>query len=217
MLRTLAEEGVARYGLRGYARKLDLDLGTLRSLRDGRDIQVSKLIRILRAMQIELRTGTARKTQPAPSGFAEGRDTPASGPEATRMGYLPIPFHPACGDYSACAPVAFSREWLAAQALDPENLTFVTAPDDRLGPFMPAGTLCLVDTSLRLVAAQAIWAHLDAGRLRLDLISQPKPGTMVIATPLAATTPRVCSGPELDGLRLLGRVVWYGANAPKPL
>ena len=53
-LREIADEGIARHGLRGYARKLGLDVSTMRSLRDGRDMQISKVLEIVAALDMSL-------------------------------------------------------------------------------------------------------------------------------------------------------------------
>ncbi|QYX57865.1 hypothetical protein K1T73_05610 [Roseovarius sp. SCSIO 43702] len=217
-VRALAEEGIARHGLRGYARKLGLDLGTLRSLRDGRDMQVSRILRILDAMQIGVRMIMPESADRAARGFAEARegtDAKTAGPEALRMGFLPMPFHPACGDFASHAPIAFSREWLAENGFDPERMAFVRAPDARHSPLLPQDALCLVDTSSRRVGRQALWAHIDGGRVALDFMSQPQPGVMVISGPGPSASPRMLSGAELDNLRLLGQVVWHGALTPR--
>lgn len=214
-LRAFAHEGIARHGLRGYARKLDLDLGTLRSLRDGRDIQSSKMIGIVEAMGRTLHISDAPGRAPARSGgFGETSDAGGEPPqEALRQGYLPIPYHPAQRNYGASAPVAFTRAWLDEQGFDPENLCCVQAPDDTLAPGIAQGALCLIDGAARQVGEHAIWAHLEAGKLRLNYLSQPEPGVMLMSDANPTTPPVLRRGPELDQLLVLGRVVWVGALA----
>jgi hypothetical protein len=214
-LRAFAQEGIARHGLRGYARKLDLDLGTLRSLRDGRDIQSSKMISIVEAMGRTLLLSDAPGQPHAQTGgFGEtsdaGGDPP---PEALRRGYLPIPYHPAQRAYGASAPVAFTRAWLDEQGFDPEKLCCVHAPDGTLAPVIDKDALCLIDNAERQVSGHAIWAHLEEGQLRLNYLSQPEPGVMLISDADPATPPVLRRGPDLDQLILLGRVVWVGALA----
>ncbi len=212
-LRAFAQEGIARHGLRGYARKLDLDLGTLRSLRDGRDIQSSKMIGIVEAMGRSLLISDAPGGAPArKGGFGEASDAGDEPPEeALRQGYLPIPYHPAQRQYGASAPVAFTRAWLDGQGFAPENLCCVHAPDDRLAPVIGKDALCMIDKAEWQVRDHAVWAHLEAGQLRLNYLSQPEPGVMLITDADPATPPMLRRGAELDELMLLGRVVWAGA------
>ena len=212
-LRAFAKEGIARHGLRGYARKLNLDLGTLRSLRDGRDIQSSKMINIIEAMGRTLSISDTPDRSPAHTGgFGETSGTGGDPPqEALRQGYLPIPYHPAQRAYGASAPVAFTRAWLDEQGFDPEKLCCVHAPDGTLAPVIDKEALCLIDNAGRQVSGHAIWAHLDEGQLRLNYLSQPEPGVMLISDADPATPPVLRRGADLDELLLLGRVVWTGA------
>jgi hypothetical protein len=211
-LRAFAHEGIARHGLRGYARKLDLDLGTLRSLRDGRDIQSSKMISIIEAMGRTLLISEAPdRPHGHTGGFGETSGAEGEPPkEALRQGYLPIPYHPAQREYGASAPVAFTRAWLDEQGLDPERLCCVHAPDHTLAPVIDKDALCLIDKAEWRVSGHAIWAHLEAGQLRLNYFSQPEPGIMLISDADPATPPVLRRGAELDDLLLLGRVVWAG-------
>ncbi|VAV98490.1 hypothetical protein MNBD_ALPHA07-1062 [hydrothermal vent metagenome] len=213
-LRAFAQEGIARHGLRGYARKLDLDLGTLRSLRDGRDIQSSRMIGIVEAMGRTLLISDAPDGPRARAGgFGEASKDGEEPPEALRQGYLPIPYHPAQRTYGASAPVAFTRAWLDERGFAPENLCCVQAPDDTLAPGIAKGALCLIDGAERQVSGHVIWAHLEEGQLRLNYLSQPEPGMMLMSDADPTTPPVLRRGPELDQLLLLGRVVWAGALA----
>lgn len=208
-LKALAEEGVARHGLRGYARKLDLDVGTLRSLLDGRDIQTSRLLMIVSALglSLDLRPGSTGAA-PGRNGFSETDDARDS--EALRTGYLPIPFHTVERAYDGAAPVALSAKWLADNGLDPQALYFVTAPDDAMAPLLVRGAQCLIDASVRRAGDHALWAYTEAGKLQIRYLSQPAPGTMVIAGTAHFAPPRVTTGPALDQITLIGRVVWHG-------
>jgi len=211
-LRAFAHEGIARHGLRGYARKLDLDIGTLRSLRDGRDIQSSKMISIAEAMGHRIMISEAPDRPGAHAGgFGETSKAGGEPPkEALRQGYLPIPYHPVQRAYGATAPVAFARAWLDEQGFDPEGLCCVHAPDDTLSPVITKDALCLIDSTMRQVSGHAIWAHIEAGQLRLSYVSQPEPGVMLISGSDPATPPVLRRGPVLDQLLFLGRVVWIG-------
>lgn len=213
-LRQRAEEGIARHGLRGYARKLGVDMGLLRSLRDGRDVQTTKLQRIVDGMGLELRLEGLRKTAGAP-GFGETEMTDA-GPEALRSGYLPIPFHPSQRAYGASAPVAFARSWLEDHGLSPESLSCVMAADDDLAPSIPRGAICLIESTARPSDRQAIFARLENGVLVLSYLSRPKPGVIVISGSDPKRPPELRSGPDLDNLVILGRVVWWGQSATLP-
>ena len=214
-LRETITEGIARHGLRGYARKLGIGLNMLRSIRDGRDIQTSKLVEVVDAMglRLTLQDQGAASRGAANAGFGE----PGGGQDALKSGFLPIPFHPSTQLYGQTAPVALSRDWLAAQGLSPDTLSFVTAPDDGLSPLVVKGALCLIDGSQRRITGHGIWAHLRRGRLGLSYVSQPEPGLMVLSGFGQTEPPCVIKGAALDDLVVLGPVVWRGAEMTAPV
>ncbi|SHM31117.1 hypothetical protein SAMN05443432_106109 [Roseovarius litoreus] len=210
ILRDGINEGIARHGLRGYARKLGIDLNMLRSIRDGRDIQTSKLVEVLDAMglRLTLHDNGAEPRNAAQPGFGE----PGGGAEGPKPGFLPIPFHPSERRYGQTAPIGLAREWLEMRGLTPEKLSFVIAPDDRLSPLVVEGALCLVDGGQRKVTGHAIRAYLRNGQLGMSYVSQPEPGLMVLSGLKRSEPPCVVRGPALDALTILGTVVWRGAD-----
>lgn len=214
-LRAQVNEGIARHGLRGFARKLGLQMGTLRSLRDGRDIQSSKLLSIVGALGLELRVVPARGSDG--DGFGEpDRMNRTSNEEALHSGYLPIPFHPATRIYSGSAPVAFSRHWLNQQGLTPEHLYCLTIEDDRMSPVIRQGALCLIDAGMRRVTEYRVWAYLERGRLSVGYLGQPAAGAMIIADAVKLSPPRVLTGPDLDAIQPIGRIIWSGGSMHGP-
>lgn len=217
-LRTLADEGVARHGLRAYARKLGVDLGLLRSLRDGRDIQTSKSLELIRAMGMQAQLSPARAVAPA-DGFADPAGSGASDaptPEALHSGYLPIPYHEAARRYGAAAPVAFHRDWLAQLGVATEALRCLDAPHDGFAPNIAPGATCLLDTADSPARGHGLWAYVRGNRVALAYLSQPAPGTMVIQGPQPCQPPELQTGPALDDLRLLGRIIWHGSRMGAP-
>jgi hypothetical protein len=210
ILRDGINEGIARHGLRGYARKLGIDLNMLRSIRDGRDIQTSKLVEVVDAMglRLMLQDDGAAQRSTAARGFGE----PGGASAGPKTGFLPIPFHPSERRYGQTAPIALERDWLEARGLTPEKLSFVIAPDDRLSPLVVEGALCLIDGGQRKVTGHAIRAYLRKGQLGLSYVSQPEPGLMVLSGLRRTEPPCVIRGPALDELTILGPVVWRGAD-----
>jgi len=214
-LRAQVNEGIARHGLRGFSRKLGLEMGTLRSLRDGRDIQSSKLLSIVDALGMKLHVMPTGEQQTA--GFAEPDRTRDGGrDDALQSGYLPIPYHPATRIYGGSAPVAFARTWLEDLGLTPEHLYCLVMQDSRMSPAIPKGALCLLDTVTRRVTAHAVWAFLENGRISIGYLSQPAAGTMIISDADQASPPRVLTGPNLDGIQPIGRIAWCGGAMPGP-
>jgi hypothetical protein len=204
MLRDVADEGIARHGLRGYARKLGLDVSTMRSLRDGRDMQISKLSQIIEAMDMTLAL-EPRSLR----GAGRASKQPAQ-PEMAR-----IPFHPLARPHpDADAPIALDKRWIGGNGWATADLCCVIAPD--AASVMPAGTLCLVDCGQTWPGAHAIWACIDDGALMLRYMGRPEPGMLLLAGLQPGDAPRIVTGPALDLITPLGRVVWAGSRIAIP-
>ncbi|WP_113911905.1 hypothetical protein [Roseovarius dicentrarchi] len=209
-IRDIANEGIARHGLRGYARKLGLDVSTVRSLRDGRDMQISKVTEIVAALNLSLElwqitsaAAPAEKAAPGP-GAAAQRDVSA---------HITLPFH--CSQpQDRAAPVALNPAWLAAQGWNVQCLRWITAPPKTDAACVQPGALCLIDCEQTWPEAHAIWAYLDAGTLNIAYLHRPLAGTLLIAGSDPAQGARHLSGPALDAITPLGRVVWVQTLPP---
>lgn len=203
-LRDIANEGIARHGLRGYARKLGLDVSTMRSLRDGRDMQISKLVQIVAAMELKLVL--------APSGPA-----PDLASEDTAPGdMLSISYHPKATPREGlpAAPIAVHRTWLEAHGWKAEHIFCLHAPTAFHGGEMgcvSAGAFCLVECSEPWPEAHALWAYLEEGTLKLGHVGRPKAGLLLFSGEKLCDAPRMVSGAALDRIEPLGRVIWAGA------
>ena len=212
-LRDIADEGIARHGLRGYARKLGLDVSTMRSLRDGRDMQISKLVEIVAAMDLNLMLGSS------PGDVTPPVQRTASDVGAAKNGDLVvIPYHPRAPQNSGgyCGlPLAFNAHWLAQAGWDADTLRIVAAPaasgaaSGTQGP--QAIALHLLDCAAQWPTDHALWAYLEGGAIRIGYLSRPASGMLIQSTKDAASGPRLLSGAELDRIEPLGRVVWTGA------
>lgn len=217
-LREIADEGIARHGLRGYARKLDLDVSTVRSLRDGRDMQISKVTEIVNALGLTL--GLRRDAAPVGAGSAEAANTPQLGvqpaPDAPGAADTPIAvgFHPKAAPPGP-AYVAFQPSWLAAQRWSPDTLCCVYAPETTGTASVMPGALCLLNSAQGWPGAHAIWAYLEEDILRVSYLSRPDPGILLVSGRHPSIPPRQISGPALDSITPLGQVVWTGTLLPQ--
>ncbi|HEY9038827.1 MAG TPA: hypothetical protein VIN05_07780 [Roseovarius sp.] len=206
-LRDIADEGIARHGLRGYARKVGLDVSTMRSLRDGRDMQISKVMEIIAAMGLTLDLRQAGDTAATP----DISDTQRSGAETSA--HIAIAYH--CNaPQPGPAPVFFDAGWLARQGWNVQNLRWIVAPNAASALSVTPGAMCLLDCAQIWPSAQAVWAYLDAGSLNVGYLSRPEPGTLLISGRDPARPTRHLTGPSLDTITPLGRVVWTGSTLP---
>ncbi|MFX0543767.1 hypothetical protein ACEWPM_018975 [Roseovarius sp. S4756] len=203
-LRDVANEGIARHGLRGYARKLGLDVSTMRSLRDGRDMQISKLIRIIAAMDMTLTMEPV-----SPQRGARGSDE-AAATEMARIAYHPLA-QPLGAKDETYSPIAVDAGWLLQHGWNSEDLRAVIAPERSL---VPEGALCLLDCKISWPGAHALWACLEGDRITISHVGRPEPGMLLFAGADPAEAPRIVTGPALDRITPLGRVIWAGSWIP---
>lgn len=211
-LRDIADEGIARHGLRGYARKLGLDVSTVRSLRDGRDMQVSKMLEIAAALGLSIEIRHAAGTGPQTRddrhislGYREG-----TAPQALRQG-APGGISPAChtaAKGAKAAHISFDPAWLTAQSWDLQCLRWIIAPRAADAICVAPGALCLLDCAQIWPDGHAVWAYLEDGALNIAYLNRPEPGTLLISGRDPAQRTRHLSGAALDAITPLGRVVW---------
>ena len=207
-LRDIADEGIARHGLRGYARKVGLDVSTMRSLRDGRDMQISKVMEITAAMGLSLELRQAMKSDPCDT---QRSDVDPSGTDTSA--HICVAYH--CNaPQTGPAHIFFDSEWLARQGWKLQCLRWIIAPTATSALPVTSGAICLLDCAQAWPSAHAIWAYLDAGELKIGYLSRPEPGTLLISGRDPAQQTRHLTGPALDTITPLGRVVWTGTMLP---
>ena len=211
-LRNIADEGIARHGLRGYARKLGLDVSTMRSLRDGRDMQISKVMQIIAALGLSLDFRQASDAD-TDDGASDAQRSAVAAAGAGTPGDISIPYH--CkAPQPGPAHVSFDPGWLAPQGWQVQCLRWIIAPKAARAVCVPPGALCLLDCAEAWPGAHAVWAYLESGALKIAYLSRPAPGALLISGRDPATPAQYVDGPALDAITPLGRVVWTGAALP---
>lgn len=112
------------------------------------------------------------------------------------------------GAEDAVGRLAFCRDWLLAEGLEPTHLVLVAARGDSMEPTVKEGDLLLVDTREQAVGEDGIYViqrgqHVVPKRLQLDW----KGGVWV-----RSDNPQYCEQhigeQEATLLKLVGRVVW---------
>lgn len=102
--------------------------------------------------------------------------------EALKEGFLPIPYnkHDPKHQDDGLAPVAFSRTWMIGRGLNPDNLSIVEVPNDRMSPTIRKGALVLIDSAPDDNDNQ-VWAFLENGTFDVARLSfMGKSGRIVI-------------------------------------
>lgn len=110
--------------------------------------------------------------------------------------------------------LAFNPEWLAnAKGITPGNLALITVIGDSMVPTIQDGDLILIDTTLGRFKSDAIYVIQQGDRLWVKRVQYRLDGTIIIKSDNAANySEEIFSNDQLDGLRIIGRVVWRGGN-----
>ncbi len=190
------------------ARRASLDVvgndGLIRDIRAGRLPGVDRLEALFEYLGLEFYFGSPRSGIDA--------DAVMKGPngESSASGFVAIAWHSLSprppGRINA--PVALSREWLAAIALDPADLAAVM-----LDPTSAA--VLLVDPSASQKDGPALWCYREGGRVAVGRI-QFEAGMTIFLPDTRDGKARVLQGDDRAKVTFLGRVVWPGELLQKP-
>jgi hypothetical protein len=194
------------------ARRASLDVvgndGLIRDIRAGRLPGVDRLEALFEYLGLEFYYGHRRRAAQGRSGFSEPEaEMSEGGREALRGGYLPIPWHDLSPrqEGQPAAPVAFSRNWIEASGLAPEQIAAV-APEF---PPSKAGLVALVDQSAPRREGPALWCFREGGRVGLGRF-QFEGGVTVLFAEEPDGKARILLGDDRAKITFLGRVVWSG-------
>ena len=182
----------------------------LRLPRDGeKRYNLPALMKLAEVLELEFYFGPKREpTGPVPLRVVSNLDPEYDAP----TGFVVIPWHNARpGDGSA--PVAFSRAWLAQNALVPDFLQAIIP--DRLsvpGPHS-ADTVALLDTRTADRRGADLWCYRDAGKTAIGRITFK--GSLAAIHPVERDGEvRILEAATAFTVGLIGRVVWLGQTVP---
>jgi len=195
------------------ARRASMDVvghdGLIRDIRAGRLPSVDRVQALFEYLDLEFYFGPKRAPdKPAPLRVVSNLDPEYDAP----TGFVVIPWHGA-GPGDGSAPVAFSRAWLAKNALVPDFLQAIIP--DRISVPGPrsSDTVALLDTRVADRKGANLWCYRDAGKTTV--------GRITFKDSLAAIHPaerdgevRILESATAFALGLIGRVVWLGQTVP---
>lgn len=142
-------------------------------------------------------------------GFADPvSETDLSRVEALRGGYLPIPWHLE-SRRPGSSPVAFSKEWMEAHALIPDNLLAIVPDAVHLPNASFRETVVVVDTSPHRLRQNGLCAFKRAGVVQIAYVTFARELVIVAGAELSKGSAVIFPDDEAP-LRPLGQVVWSG-------
>jgi phage repressor protein C with HTH and peptisase S24 domain len=165
--------------------------------------------------------------EPEPKHYAQVASVMVEGTD-----YASIPLHEAWlsagpGSENSGANIidhlAFRRDWLARIGISASQSCLARVMGDSMFPTLSPGDMVLIDTSktdpqIRSRAPQdkrrpMIWALLDSGEARIKRIERPNTGTILLISDNPDHPPELRTGHQLDQLKVIGKVVWWGHTA----
>lgn len=143
------------------------------------------------------------------TGFSESAsETDLGKVEALRSGYLPIPWHD-MARRPGSSPVAFSREWMEAHALLPDNLRAVMPDIVHVASMTAAKTVVVVDGSSHRLRQNGLNAFKRGTEVHLAYVTFAR-DLAVITSPAPTLGSTIVFPDDEVPLRALGQVVWSG-------
>jgi SOS-response transcriptional repressor LexA len=104
--------------------------------------------------------------------------------------------------------IPFSRKLLRRHGVAPENTHAITARGDSMLPTISDGQILLIDTSVRRVRQDAIYALSIDDDIRIKRIQRGMGGTLTLKSDNANYEPELLSPADAEKLRVEGRVFW---------
>jgi phage repressor protein C with HTH and peptisase S24 domain len=148
-----------------------------------------------------------------PGGPAQGIDT---------IRFIALPKHAegaaaGPGDPSGPRPdsefIAFRHDWVrAVLGIAPEDLIMETAVGESMRPTIQDGDLLLVDTTDRTFSSFGVYVLEIRGERLVKRVQRKLDGTLVLISDNDTYQPDQVAGAMLDGVTVIGRVVWGGGT-----
>jgi SOS-response transcriptional repressor LexA len=196
------------------------DNTALQNIKKGSSPSVDRVAALATALGLDFYLGPKRETAPVPLVTLDATD------------YASIPLHEAWlsagpGSENSGANIidhlAFRRDWLARIGISASQSCLARVSGDSMFPTLSPGDMVLIDTSktdpqIRSRAPQdkrrpMIWALLDSGEARIKRIERPNSGTILLISDNPDHPPELRTGHQLDQLKVIGKVVWWGHTA----
>lgn len=115
--------------------------------------------------------------------------------------------------------LAFRRDWLERMHIKPAQAVLARARGESMLPAIHPGDMLLIDRSRnevpvrrrRSAAARSapVYALVDGDGARVKRIERPAANVVVLLSDNPDFAPEVLTGPEISGLNIIGRVVWW--------
>ncbi len=107
--------------------------------------------------------------------------------------------------------IAFRHDWVRATfGIEPADLILETAVGESMRPTIQDGDLLLVDTTDRTVSSFGVYVLEIGGERLVKRVQRKLDGSLVLISDNDTYQPDQVTGAMLDGVTVIGRVVWGG-------
>lgn len=146
--------------------------------------------------------------------------------------YAHIPLHSAllaAGDGAENAheevteQLAFRRDWLQRLGIPASSAKLARVHGESMQPTIWPGDIVMIDTRNTVLPIRPkdgrdhrrspIYAIIDNGGARMKRIERPSAETLVLLSDNPDFAPEFRTGPEIDEVKIIGKVVWWGHTA----
>lgn len=178
------------------------------------------LMRLADVLDLEFYFGPPRETGPVEQVTVEGAD------------YAHIPLHDAMlaagagaqnGDAEVIDHLAFRRDWLQKVGVSASSARLARVQGDSMQPSLWPGDMIMIDTrsgeppvrrrDARDQRRSPIYALIDNGEARVKRVERPSVDQMMLISDCPDYAPELRQGEDIKGIRIIGKVVWWGHTA----
>jgi phage repressor protein C with HTH and peptisase S24 domain len=112
------------------------------------------------------------------------------------------------GNVEVIDKIPFSRTLLTKQGVKPDETHAITAKGDSMHPTIADGQIILIDTGMRRIRQDAIYALSIDDDIRIKRIQRGVGGTLTLKSDNPNYEPELISPADAEKLRVEGRVFW---------
>lgn len=108
---------------------------------------------------------------------------------------------------------AFSKNWLSYKNIDPKSSLLIKAVGESMNPTIQNNDTCLVDLKSNHPKDGKIYAISLLGSAKIKRVVFKMDGSIILRSDNPDFEDEVITHEELESLKIVGRVVWFGRDA----
>lgn len=191
---------------------------SLQNMRRGSSPSYERVERLAEVLGLECYVGPPRENRPVCQGAINGNDYA----EITRLDVSAAAGAGVQNDSeNAVGTLAFRKDWLTARGLSATDVVMINVRGDSMLPLIFDGDTVMVDTSQTSPVIRPrdklgnrrsdIYAIVQDQHTRIKWVERPNVETLILYSENTLSyAPEVIVGREIEDIKLVGKVVWWG-------